>query len=658
MRSKIVKIVKYLNCTKLVKNIIFFFLFIFICSCAQKIIDSKIPVQVDQGKFLFDKACKYYNSERYLQALKYYNRYLDIFPNGSKVDIALFKKGYIYIYLDKINKARDVYEQLIKRYPNSSFVSDAVLKITELLYAKGNYDEVIKDVNKLLPKITFSDLKTKIIIIKADAQIMLNLLLDSFFSYMDAYKMSLTKDKRDEKEKRKIYNKILSVINNLDQKQIVFLVNQIDNNEIIGDLLFQLGLIYLEKGDDKMAQETFIQITQSKYASEKQIDNVKKQIHMLQKKDSINTFKIGCLLPLSGKYKIAGNKALKGIETAMAYFSTVEKQPIFKIIVKDTKANPEIAKLSVIQLVEEGVSIIIGPIITAEAAALQAQESRVPLIALTQKEAVCDTGEFIFNNFLTPQMQVQALSSYVINQLDVNRIAILYPDEKYGIMFKNLFWNEVVKLGGEIVGLEEYKAGDTDFADSVKKIVGLYYKIPQYLKHKTELEYNDKDDDKSKSIVDFQAVFIPDSATMVGLMLPQLRFFDIKNVYLLGTNIWHSDSLIEMAGRYLNGAIISEGFFAQSERAVVIKFVENFKTLYEKTPGFIEAVAYDTAMILLNIAVDNNKFSNKSLIEKLQNVINFNGVTGITSFEESGCVSKELSLLTIQDKKFVEISKE
>lgn len=678
--------------TKSIKYTTLIIITILMCSCAQKILEPKVPVQPDQSEILFKNAEGYFNTGKYYQALKLFNKYLERYPNGFRTQNVLLKKGIAYTAIDNIRKAKNAYEKLIKKYPNSPFISDAISGMLALSYMDGEYKAVIKDAEILLSQVHLQELKIKIIIAKGDAQMASNLFLEAFFSYIDAYKICEKKGKKSKDEEKNIYDKILSAINKLDQKQIVSLVGKMENEKIIGDLLFQLGTIYLAIGENEMAEETFTQFVDSNYPSLEKINKAEKQIEILQDIQQNSVFTIGCLLPLSGKYKVVGSEALKGIETAMAYFSSIEDAPVFKIIIKDTMADPEIAKNCVSQLAQEGVSIIIGPMamVAAETAAVQAQEEQIPLIALTRKESVCEIGNFIFNNFLTPQMQVQTLAYYAFTKLNVNRLAILYPDEKYGVTFKNLFWNEVISLGGEIVGLEEYKAGATDFADSVKKIVGLYYTMPKYLEKieevnekdaflegETNEELSDKEkfaetvpdeekpgeqsdkknsDGEPESIVDFQAVFIPDSAAMVGLMLPQLRFFDIENVYLLGTNIWHSKSLIERAGRYTQGAILVEGFFAESTRPVVQEFVENFKNLYGEKPGFIEAVAYDTAMILLNLFSDNKNLSKDNISERLQHVSQFNGVTGVTSFDKLGCANKELYLLTVKGNKFVEIT--
>ena len=65
-------------------------------------------------------------------------------------------------------------------------------------------------------------------------------------------------------------------------------------------------------------------------------------------------------------------------------------------------------------------------------AAKEAELQKIPIITLSQQDNIPEVGDFVFRNFLTPRMQVSALVSYAINNLLVDRFAILYPREKYG----------------------------------------------------------------------------------------------------------------------------------------------------------------------------------------------------------------------------------
>ncbi len=155
--------------------------------------------------------------------------------------------------------------------------------------------------------------------------------------------------------------------------------------------------------------------------------------------------------------------------------------------------------------------------------------------------------------------------------------------------------------------------------------------------------------------MDFDAVFIPDSPGKVGQIVPQLAYFDIKDVYLLGTNLWHSDSLIKIAHQYVQGAVMTDGFFAQSTSPRVQKFVKLYEETYQEAPDFVAAVVFDSAMILCDVISRPHIRYRADIRDELFNLENFPGVTGNTRFDENGDVQKKMHLLRIKGKSFVEL---
>lgn len=76
-------------------------------------------------------------------------------------------------------------------------------------------------------------------------------------------------------------------------------------------------------------------------------------------------------------------------------------------------------------------------------------------MALTQRADVTEAGNWVFQAFLTPQHQVEALVRYGLAR-GWRRYAILAPESAYGRTFARLFQDEVTKRGGEVVVQETY----------------------------------------------------------------------------------------------------------------------------------------------------------------------------------------------------------
>jgi ABC-type branched-subunit amino acid transport system substrate-binding protein len=296
--------------------------------------------------------------------------------------------------------------------------------------------------------------------------------------------------------------------------------------------------------------------------------------------------------------------------------------------------------------------------VTSRYAAQEAQIRGIPIIALTQKSGIPEIGDYVFRLFLTPQMQIDTLLSYVTNELGIQRFAVLYPEEAYGDIFLKFFRSRVLNYGATLVIVESYKPEQTDFASQIKKLSKTWKQYeddyPAIRKQQLNRMARHK---KNEIVLDFDAIFIPDNADKIALIAPQLAFFDIDNVLLLGTNLWHCDKLINMASDYVQEAIMADVFYAGDSNKKVQGFIAGFKELHGQSPGFIEALAYDTAMINF-YALSNLEIQSKNdLKEALKNLTNFKGVTGYTSFKENGDSIKQLYLLQIENNQFVQLNR-
>lgn len=392
---------------------------------------------------------------------------------------------------------------------------------------------------------------------------------------------------------------------------------------------------------------------------------------------------IGCLLPLSGKYAVYGKKALKGIQLALQDLAQTHGRR-FNIIVKDTRGDPETAAACVDELDQANVAGIIGPLLAVDTAGDRAQQLKIPLIALTQKAEFALSGEYLFSNFITPQMQVSTLAAYVFKTLGLEKVAILYPDEPYGRRYMQLFLDAVDEYNGQVMRVEAYDGSATDFTTPIRKltveldpdpgflppgtsddldfhalgIASLDDNIPQDLEGVPDEEENRPETDSSdKIIIDFQALFIPDSASRINMILPQLAFNDVRDIVLLGTNLWHHESLPRLTKGYNRQTVITDGYFGSSRKPATARFENVFTELYGDSPGFLEAICYDTARILLSTAMDPAVLTREQLKDALLAGTLFEGATGNILLDTTGAARKELFLITIKNNRFVEIER-
>jgi outer membrane protein assembly factor BamD (BamD/ComL family) len=102
--------------------------------------------------FLFKAGDMAMNTNRSVQAIQFYNRIIEEYPDYPKVPEAMFLKGYVYENnLGRLDKAQEIYEEFIARFPDNDFADDAKVslqylgkspeELIEIFQQKGNQEE-------------------------------------------------------------------------------------------------------------------------------------------------------------------------------------------------------------------------------------------------------------------------------------------------------------------------------------------------------------------------------------------------------------------------------------------------------------------------------------------------------------------------------------
>jgi branched-chain amino acid transport system substrate-binding protein len=626
-------------------------------SCLPQPIIKDIPATYNLPSELLEKGNQQFRVKRYDEAIRVYNELIFMFPDTTEAATAMMKNGLIHKEFQQFNEARRFFEGLVAKHPKSRLANDARIEILNSYLLEGNYQQTIKAASELFKSSYQETYPVAVYLIVGDAY----LESDNPENAIKLYAMALKT--APESEKLLIVEKIKSGIDRIPFDTLQPWLNEMDNTFVKGHIMYQLGINQFEVGNYSRALSVFNEF----------IDTFPTHPDVYQAKDLIDTihtqvneghYTIGVLLPLSGKYKELGQKAWDGIEFAIARFSSNYPTPGINAVIRDSGSDQEQTLRATAELASEQIAAIIGPMINAEVAAKEAQIQNIPIITLTLADKITEYGDYVFRNFLTPQMQIKSMVSFLINSMGIKRFAILYPQEKYGITHMNLFWDEVVLQGGIVAGSESYDVSLTDFKGPLKKLSGLFRKTPdnllsQQLEEFTGIyeqhEFVNNFEEIKKPSADFGAIFIPDSPVKVGMIIPQLSYYDISGAYVIGTNLWHTENFIRLLGNYSQKAILTDGFFANSKNPQVRSFVQDFQATYGYVPGYIEAVAYDTAMLLMVVLAQNNIMYRSQLKEALTQFTDFPGVTGKTSFDHTGEAQKGTYVLYIQNNRFLEL---
>ena len=152
--------------------------------------------------------------------------------------------------------------------------------------------------------------------------------------------------------------------------------------------------------------------------------------------------------------------------------------------------------------------------------------------------------------------------------------------------------------------------------------------------------------------LNYDAIFIPGFYDKVGLIIPQLFFYNIDSIPLLGGSGWNSQELVENARNYLNTSLFVDAFFPDSEREVIRKFVEDFNSSFGEAPTLLSAQSYDAAKIYLKV-IQEGAGNRLDVKKALHTISNYPGVSGTTTILPSGDSEKVLLKLSVEGGEIV-----
>jgi ABC-type branched-subunit amino acid transport system substrate-binding protein len=419
--------------------------------------------------------------------------------------------------------------------------------------------------------------------------------------------------------------------------------------------------------------------------------------------------KIGVVLPLSGRFAAFGEQSLRGLLLAAELFEPLTanadperdgqggatggvdtgdalaaapldaslEQSQIRLIVRDTAGDPKRAAAMVRELAKDSeIVAILGPIFTDEsiAAAEAAEDSGIPLISLSHREEVPTGRNYVFRTRTTPADEVNVLVDHAFTQLGATRFAVLYPRNRYGRGMRKLYWDAVMARGGKMVAASSYDRDATDFSSAIRNMIGYRFMTDFERKAMVEREEslraarNLEPEEAAilrealytvlgpeglplPPIVDFDVLFIPDSADKVSLIAPGLAYHEIRGVGLLGTNEWLDEELLTVARRHVSGSVISTPFYAQSNLPFVSDFVDSFQQTFGEEPDSYAAQAFDAGNIVL-VQLVAGRDDRGDMRDGLLQTRAYPGATGVLTMRPDGNARRRPFLLGVKGRRF------
>ena len=348
-------------------------------------------------------------------------------------------------------------------------------------------------------------------------------------------------------------------------------------------------------------------------------------------KSSENEILIGEYESLTGAEATFGTSSANGLKLAVEETNNtggvLGKQ--IKLITYDDQGKPSEAATVVQKLInKDRVVAVVGEVASSrsKAGAQICESSKIPMVtpASTNPE-VTAIGDYIFRVCFIDPFQATVMSKFALNSLKVKRVAVLQDVKNaYSTGLAEFFIKQFKEMGGEIVEVQSYSAGDKDFKAQLTAI-------------------------KSKNP---EAIFIPGYYTDVGLIAIQAREIGIT-IPLIGGDGWESEKLTEgKAKDALEGCYFSTHVSTANPDPQVQNFIKKYKEKYNIMPDAMSFLAYDAGMILFDAIKRAGSTEPDKIRDALAKTKDFQGVTGKISINDQRNAVKPAVILEIKNGNF------
>ncbi len=601
-----------------------------------------------QQRRAFQTAKALYSAGQDTEALKAFKDFVQRYPSSALTDQALMTLGTLSLKLEQPIQARGYYQNLTQRFPASPLAPEAHLKLGIVSHDMRDYHASTASLNLALAGLTLPQQQ-------AQAHYYTGLNKRQLEQYAEAveafYRAAATS--ADAALMRDAQSEIDTLMQyQLTPDDLRQLADRYATAPLGAQILLRLAQHDRDMGNIMGELNTLQQLV-STFPDHPELPALMTRLEALQSALTTDAANIGVLLPLSGEGRVAGQRALWGIELALEMLRAAQPGLDIRLSIRDTQRDSTVASNALHSLVtDDHVIAVIGPLFSQVATDLAplTEELGVPVISPYARNSPFPfLSPYAFRNSLTDADQARFLADYAVRNLNLTRFAVLYPDAPYGESLKDTFIEQVIGLEGHVVVVSAYPPDDKNFGRAIKRLGGIDDESLDDLLAGSGTKAS------LAGTKPYEAIFLPGYYDRVGLMAPELAFYNITDVQLLGTDGWNSEELIVIGEHFVEDAIFVDGFFTNATAPSVVRFVDQFLSRYEERPTLVAAQGYDTLRMLVQLLQSgaNTRFD---LRDMLQQVRDFPGVTGLTSLDEHGNAVKIPYLLTVKNGRIIQLN--
>ena len=365
-----------------------------------------------------------------------------------------------------------------------------------------------------------------------------------------------------------------------------------------------------------------------------------------QKTLSNQKLKIGLLVPLSEKNQDIGQQIIKTVRMAI---NDIASENI-EIIVKDTKSNPKETLKSALELKNENIKIVIGPVFYENLNYLDEVED-LTFLSLTNRTN--ELPKNVISAGINSTSQLNTIKKF-LEKNEIKKTIFLIPKLKYESEIRKGLKNSKLKISK----IYEYDTEPTKLTKQIEKITN--YKIRKQ-NLKDEIKRLEKSDDvnKEKKIkqlekrytlgkVNFNSVIIGDFDESLKSVTTSLLYSDVSpnKKYFITFNQWFNQSLIQEKS-------LQPIYYPSINRENWENYKERFYQKFENFPNHLSLLSYDLIGLIYYLSLKND-FDSTDIQKLFKKENSFKGKIGIFKIKNNE-INHTLNFYKIENEKIIEI---
>ena len=357
-----------------------------------------------------------------------------------------------------------------------------------------------------------------------------------------------------------------------------------------------------------------------------------------------NKIKIGLLVPLSGNNAEIGKQIIKATRLALKDINSNK----IEIFPKDTYSNPKKTLSSAIELSNQGINLVIGPVFYENLIYLN-EVKNLTFLSFTNK--TLGLPKNVISTGINSTSQLNTIKKF-IKQNEIKKTIFLIPNLNYDLEIKNGIKQSKIKSFKQYF----YEIEPTKLTKQIEKITNYEVRKQNLLDEITRLEKSE-DPNKEKKIkglekkytignVNFDSVVIADFDESLKSVITSLLYTDVspKKKYFITLNQWFDESL-------LNETNSQPIYYPSINKKNLEEFEKKFFEQFGENPNHVSLLSYDLVGLIYYLSLKNN-FNE---IHKAFNVKNsFKGKIGIFDIKENK-INHRLNFYKIEEGELKEI---